>query len=399
MPAFGITHTIGWLGIGPDKMLWAAVGEGIAWEGNDWVSTGFPMNWLGPMDPDYLSGKIMRMDWDGNGLVDNPWYDGRPLSARSRVWAVGLRNPFRCTFVPNSNSYDMLCGNVGWFTTEAILTIRRGANLGWPCYEGSSAPTFFNQLTEGCLVGASRTGLQNPQTDPVALKNFYSGDAPWPSFDPSYVAVEWQHNDQSACAMGGTFFSDKYPEAYQGAYLYGDFSQGWMSTILWDPDNSKAAAAPKPFASTTDGPVKFSIGPDGWIWYLAQCATCVGGGVLRALTYGEPWTPSWGTTHQQPSCDRPLDLVLPALPPGWQTAMYLSDLPADYFKPLSNAGEWKPVANASLLPKPSDYQATVAPVTYAKDASIGTGNWDGKPVSSFERIGSLISLMANFSSR
>ncbi|KAI9023383.1 Sorbosone dehydrogenase-domain-containing protein [Hyaloraphidium curvatum] len=360
MPTFGITHNIGWLNIGPDNMLWAAVGEGIAWEGEDWVKSGFPQNWLGPMDPDYLSGKILRMDWEGNGLPDNPWYDGKPLSARSRVWAVGLRNPFRCNHVPNSNSYDLLCGVVGWFTTEAIHVVKRGANLGWPCFEGTKPPTFFNQLTEGCM-------------------NFYEGNSPWPGFDQGYIAMEWDHNGASACAMGGTFMTDKYPEAYQGSYIYGDFSLEWMSTVAWDVANSKPAAAPIAFAKTTDGPVAFKVGPDGWIWYLAQCVTCVGGGVLRAITYGEAWTPAWGTTYTPPRCDRPLDLVLPALPPGWQTAMYLSDLPASYFTPITSNGEWRPVANGTRAAG-GDGQAAQGPVFYSKDSSIGTGNLDGRPM-------------------
>ncbi len=46
-------------------MLWASVGEGIAWEGNDWIASNFSTTWLGPMDPDYLNGKLMRMDWQG----------------------------------------------------------------------------------------------------------------------------------------------------------------------------------------------------------------------------------------------------------------------------------------------------------------------------------------------
>lgn len=168
-------------------MLWASVGEGIAWEGDDWTASGFSTNWLGPMDPDYLSGKMLRMDWEGvlgasvnrneysgltnplalflgNGLVDNPWYDERPLSARSRVWAVGLRNPFRCTHVPNSNNHDVLCGVAGWFTTESILNVKRGANMGWPCYEGSRPPPFFNQLTEGCMVSARHKLISKRRT-------------------------------------------------------------------------------------------------------------------------------------------------------------------------------------------------------------------------------------------
>jgi hypothetical protein len=53
-------------------MLWASVGEGIAWEGNDWTASNFSMSWLGPMDPDYLNGKLMRMDWQGKLFGADP---------------------------------------------------------------------------------------------------------------------------------------------------------------------------------------------------------------------------------------------------------------------------------------------------------------------------------------
>ena len=46
---------------------------------------------------DSLNGKVLRIDpATGNGLPSNPYYDAaNPRSARSRVWALGMRNPYR----------------------------------------------------------------------------------------------------------------------------------------------------------------------------------------------------------------------------------------------------------------------------------------------------------------
>jgi len=59
--------------------------------------------------PDYLDfskdvnkyhGKILRVDDNGLGVLDNPYYDGNPSSIRSRVWGKGCRNPFRFVLHP-----------------------------------------------------------------------------------------------------------------------------------------------------------------------------------------------------------------------------------------------------------------------------------------------------------
>ena len=69
-----------------------------------------------------------------------------PASNASRVWVLGLRNPFRWSFVPGTGSTDpaagdpglLLLGDVGWSTWEELNLSRTGGeNFGWPCYEGS----------------------------------------------------------------------------------------------------------------------------------------------------------------------------------------------------------------------------------------------------------------------
>src|SRR4029434_6893888 len=84
---------------------------------------------------DSRPGKILRIDpATALGLPDNPFYDAsQPNRNRSKVWARGVRNPFRTTIHPLT--HDAYIGDVGWNTWEEVNN-GKGANFGWPCYEG-----------------------------------------------------------------------------------------------------------------------------------------------------------------------------------------------------------------------------------------------------------------------
>lgn len=90
---------------------------------------------------DNLRGKIIRIDVR-NASQEAPYripYDN-PFSssdlredARPEVFAYGLRNPWRMTF----DSEDrLIVSDVGWRHQEEISYADRGANLGWPLFEG-----------------------------------------------------------------------------------------------------------------------------------------------------------------------------------------------------------------------------------------------------------------------
>ena len=96
---------------------------------------------------DCLGGKILRLDpATGNGVPSNPYYDAaNPRAAKSRVWTVGTRNPFRMSLRPNSGSHVpsdgkpgvLYIGNVGWDNWESLKLVTGPAqNLGWPLFEG-----------------------------------------------------------------------------------------------------------------------------------------------------------------------------------------------------------------------------------------------------------------------
>ncbi len=94
-----------------------------------------------------LNGKILRIDPNtGAGLDSNPYFDSEdPYSASSRIWAKGLRNPFRITLQPESGSHYpeegnpgiIMVGDVGASQWEELnMVSEAGQNFGWPLKEG-----------------------------------------------------------------------------------------------------------------------------------------------------------------------------------------------------------------------------------------------------------------------
>ena len=131
----GHNHDGGWIGFGPDGMLYATVGdEGF---GGDQSNNGQNLA--------SLWGKILRIDVDGDDFAgegrdyaipaDNPFV-GR--AGRDEVWALGLRSPWRASF--DRETGDFWLGDVGQDRREEINVVRAGhrggVNFGWKVKEG-----------------------------------------------------------------------------------------------------------------------------------------------------------------------------------------------------------------------------------------------------------------------
>jgi len=232
-------HTIDALHFGPDGKLFVSAGDGGHYEfadagGNDPQCFQPPLfapdQDLGAFRAQYLNsmnGKVLRIDPEtGAGLSSNPYWNGDPLSNRSRVWVSGLRNPFRFCVRPTANTQvpgTLYIGDVGWDSFEEIdISNSGGENFGWPCDEGPSpAPEYpnLNPASSGCntIMTPSNPG---PLTGPIA--NWHHTNAGL-SFPPGYIGIT---------AVGGTFYTgDCYPLAYRGAYIYGDYGSGWLNVL------------------------------------------------------------------------------------------------------------------------------------------------------------------------
>ncbi len=106
------------------------------------------------------NGKVLRINpLTGEGLESNPFYNAnKPNAAESKVWALGLRNPYRMTIKPNTGSKNPEDGNpgtlyisdVGFNEWEEInVCDGPGYNFGWPLYEGMYKQNgFYNKIRE-----------------------------------------------------------------------------------------------------------------------------------------------------------------------------------------------------------------------------------------------------------
>jgi glucose/arabinose dehydrogenase len=87
IPADAISHTVGMIRFLSDGTLLLSNGDGSDFNAVNSLA-------LRAQDLNSYAGKILRIRPDGTAPPDNPFYDGTN-SIRSKVYAYGLRNPYR----------------------------------------------------------------------------------------------------------------------------------------------------------------------------------------------------------------------------------------------------------------------------------------------------------------
>lgn len=83
-------------------------------------------------NPDRYEGKMLRVDAaTGLGLPDNPFFDGDADSIASRIFALGLRNPFRFTFHPDANRSAVPYSSENGDAVDRLSWVGEGSNGAW----------------------------------------------------------------------------------------------------------------------------------------------------------------------------------------------------------------------------------------------------------------------------
>ena len=225
LPADAVTHTVGSIGFGPEGALFISQGDGASYAKVDKRA-------YRSYDLDSLVGKMLRVDaLTGQGLPDNPYWDGNPDSNRSKVYSSGLRNPFRFSIHPQTG--EPWIGDVGWFDYEEINRAFPAADFGWPCFEGGER----NDV-------ATKVKQETYRKEIECIEYFRTEK----SVEPLY---SWYRGGRGGSAViGGTFYTgatklvvneeDKvaFPERYTNAYFFGDFESGAINYLTVDSDNS-----------------------------------------------------------------------------------------------------------------------------------------------------------------
>jgi glucose/arabinose dehydrogenase len=257
------SHSIGSVKFGPDGKLYVSVGDGTSYNYAD-------ARGVRVQDIDNLSGKLLRIDPDtGNGLADNPFYNvntgltkynNDPTSNRSKVYDLGLRNPFRFIFDPKTG--EPAISDVGWFTWEEINT-GRGKNFGWPAYEG------------GLDASGNPVNFKTPdyQALPGVLP-FYPGGSQ--AIDPQSPLFAFQHQPGGANAViiGDYYNGNTFPAFYDKALFYTDVSRGTVTSVFFDPTGKVSGTSL--FADGVYGITQMKVGPDGSL-YAVNLGTPIGG--------------------------------------------------------------------------------------------------------------------------
>lgn len=153
-------HNGGWMGFGPDGLLYISSGDG--------GSGGDPQN--NAQNLDSLLGKVLRIDVDADAFpgdaarnyaipAGNPFAGATP--GADEVWLYGLRNPWRMSF--DAVTGDLWIGDVGQGAREEIDVVPAGVgglNLGWKIKEG------FTTFSPGSQAGLTDPILEYDRTTP-----------------------------------------------------------------------------------------------------------------------------------------------------------------------------------------------------------------------------------------
>ncbi|WP_410637315.1 PQQ-dependent sugar dehydrogenase [Amycolatopsis sp. lyj-346] len=230
-----------------DGTLWLSIGDNSDYRKMDPGA-------LRALDVNQPYGKIFHLTAGGQGVPGNPYYDpANPGSTASKVFARGFRNPFRFGLDPSLGL--PVAGDVGWSNWEEVDVVQRGANQGWPCWEGNHPTPGYSGLA-GCA------GVPNQPP----IHEYTHGTGPM--------------NGNSA--TGGIVYSGaSYPAAYRGSYFFGDYVANKIWTLRYD-GQGKLTQAPEnpPVFTGIGGPVKFAAAPNGDIVYADILS-----GNLRRLSY------------------------------------------------------------------------------------------------------------------
>jgi len=136
-------HNGGWLGFGPDGMLYVSLGDGGY--ANDW-GIGHHVTLGNGQHLGTHLGKILRVNVDEGDYYtvpdDNPFVGD--AEAEPEIWAYGLRNPWRCSFDMSGEIDGLFCADVGQNAFESVNLIKSGENHGWRITEGNHCFDYVN---------------------------------------------------------------------------------------------------------------------------------------------------------------------------------------------------------------------------------------------------------------
>jgi glucose/arabinose dehydrogenase len=238
-------HNGGSLLLGPDGMLYLALGDGG--NGND---TGLGHVAGGNAQSlQTLQGKLLRIDPTPSGGMGHTIPSDNPFVGKSdavgadqgEIWSFGLRNPFRISF--DRKTHDLWIADVGQGAREEVDFVAaddathpdgKGVNFGW-------------NRREGLIAG--------PDTSPP---NTAGGALVDPIFD-------YDHSHGDCAIIGGYVYRGSAIPGLAGQYLYTDNCNGSIRALT----RSGATATNRALGQTVTSPSSFGEDNSGELYVLS----------------------------------------------------------------------------------------------------------------------------------
>jgi len=206
------SHSFTFVRYGPDRKIYVGTGDGAGFYSPD------PHAFYA-MRNEHLSGKILRIDIDGTGPSDNPFFTGNPNDNASKVFARGLRNPKSGAFNPATGQFCV--GNVGWYLNEGIYCLDAGENAGWPCRENGPARNGYETLS------LSRDG-ERLGSCPLPPGTWVEPVYAYPHEPRILGDEELFLGAVIGCAVPD---SPEYPADFNGSCVFGDYVFDTLSSV------------------------------------------------------------------------------------------------------------------------------------------------------------------------
>ncbi len=214
--------------VGPDGKLWWSVGDNVPSITNAQTLTN-------------IYGKMLRFNLDGSVPSDNPFVN--VPNAVPYIYAYGLRNPFRWTFLPNGQPMTQDTGSSYW---EELDTIKPGGNYGWDFVEGAC----------GSCGGIN----------PVYAYGHYPVDG--------------------AASAVAAYTGSTFPQQYANVVFVGDYNKQSIDAITFDP-TYQTVVSDTVFDSAAGTIADLEQGPDGNLYY-----TSIFSGAIFRISAPGPFAPS-----------------------------------------------------------------------------------------------------------
>ncbi|WP_436529923.1 PQQ-dependent sugar dehydrogenase [Actinoplanes sp. HUAS TT8] len=236
-----------------------------------------------------LRGKLLRIKVGSHGGYTIPrgnlFRPGTPKT-RPEIYAMGLRNPFRFTLAPDSDTVyladyspdaqaaDPLRGPAG---QGRWMAIDKPANYGWPYCVAPDQPYVDYDFATGvsgapfnCAAPVNEsphnTGLRRlPPVEKAEIIYSYGASSAWPELGTGGIGP-----------MGGPAYDYdarsrsrvKWPSSFDGLPLFAEWTRDYVKAFHLDRRNQVTQIDPVLPEIVFDNPMDLEFGPDGALYVL-----------------------------------------------------------------------------------------------------------------------------------